>query len=670
MSVIRWALLALFVFLSLFTGCSPRQSDVLVLEVGPGKVNLGEYEDFYVRNTGGWEAARNSSMEERERFLDLLTNYRLKLLDAYDRGYMNDPEIQRELKEYHSSLASTFIIEKEVTAPGVRLMYERRSEEIHAQQILIAVAAIASAMDTVDAYFKAMDLIRRAKAGENFDSLVLQYSQDQTAKTSHGDLYYFTGGQMVTDFENAAFALKKGEVTSTPIRTKFGYHIMKILDRRPAPGSIRARHMMTRFQSATADSADSASALRRIQGLQDSLKKGWDFSKLAVKLSEDAGSAQQGGDLGWFERRRWVQPFDEAAFKLQPGQTSDIVRTTFGYHIIRCDSAKPIPTFDAMKDEVKKRYQQYRYNDDYLRYIKRLKDKFQYSFNTVTFDSLVSHLDSTKTIDDSTWAASLAPELRQRNLMSIGQKSYSLDTILSVMAKRPEYHGTSLHKWEVQSKFDRLAESFLIDENTVGLESKHPDFAVLMKEYQDGVVLFKAEQTEVWNKVAVTDTGIRSYYENNKDKFVFPKRVNIGEIHVDTDTLAYMIYDSLMHGGDFAAFAARHNFDTELKNKKGIRGLQPIETDQFTKMADTMSVGQITEPFESEYGGFSIIKVLAKDDPREKIFEEAGAEISNAFQEYESKRLEKEWIERLKQKYPVTKFREQLQKAFTEQKSR
>lgn len=665
MSFIRRAPFALFVFLTLLLGCSPRQADVIVLEVGQSKVNMGEYEDFYARNAGGWETARNSSIEDRAHFLDLLAAYKLKLQDAFSRGLQNDPEIGREMKEYRTSLAGTFLIDREVTDPGVRLMYERRKEEIRAQHILISVSLAASAMDTVDAYFKAMDIIHRAKAGENFDSLVVRYSQDANAKETLGDLYYFTGGQMVSEFENAAYALKKGEVSSTPVRTKFGYHIIKAADRQPAAGSIKVRHIMARFQAATADSSDSASALKRIRGIQDSLTRGWDFAKLAIKLSEDAGSAQSGGDLGWFERRRWVQPFDEAAFNLKPGETSPIVHTTFGYHIIHCDSIKPLPDFELVKEDFKKRYSQYRYNDDYLRYIKGLKEKFHYSFNEETFDSLSAHLDSTKTVEDSSWNASLPIPVKQMALMSVAGRSYSLDTVLAIMAKSQEFRTTTLRKWDLRSKTDRVAENFLIEANSANLETTHPEFAALMKEYEDGVVLFKAEQAEVWNKIVVTDSGVRSYYNSNREKFMFPKRISIGEIHVEADTMAYLVYDSLIHGGDFSEFASRYNDDTELKGKHGMRGLLSVETDQFTKMADTMTIGQITAPFESEYGGYSIIKAISKEEPRLKTFEEAGAEVSNAFQEYESKRLEQEWVDRLAQKFAVTKYKERLPKAFS-----
>lgn len=232
--------------------------------------------------------------------------------------------------------------EKGLTGPGVKLLPDRRQEEVRTQHILVSMKPSASPEDTLKAYMKAVDIIRRARAGENFDSLVIQNSDDPAARENRGDDYYFTSGQLVTPFEDAAYSMRKGEITPAPVRTVFGYFIIKLTDRKPNPGSIKVRHIMTRLQVPNTDSVDTATALVRIRALQDSLKKGCEFSNLARKCSEDNGSAGNGGDLGWFERRRWVKPFDEAAFTLKPGEISDIVQTPYGFHIIKCDGLRPL----------------------------------------------------------------------------------------------------------------------------------------------------------------------------------------------------------------------------------------------------------------------------------------------------------------------------------------
>ena len=650
--------------LLLLHGCSPKYSDMIVLEVDSIKVSLREYQDFYTRNSGSLDSAQKSTPAERERFLDLLTNYKLKLQDAYDRNLLSDPEVQGELADYRSSLASTFMTDRDITEPGIKLLYNRRQEEIRAQHILISLKPDASPEETLKAYTKAMDVIKRAKAGENFDSLALQFSEDPSTKTNHGDIYYFTGGQMVTPFEDAGYSMHKGDISSTPVRSSFGYHVIRITDRAPVRGTLRVRHIMARFQKSTPDSADTASAYARIVALQDSLKHGADFAALAVKHSEDAGTASQGGDLGWFDRRRWVLPFDEAAFRLKVGQTSGIVRTPFGYHILRCDSVRMPASYAVQHDELKKLYLQHRYNEDYEAYITSLKTKFKYSFNDETFSTLLAHLDSTKTTDDSAWDGDLTPEVRKMTAMSVNGHSISLDSVLAALEKRPDYRSTTLRKSEMKSRFDHIAESFLLDEEAVGLEARSPEFAALMKEYTDGIILYKAEQTEVWNKTTVTDSALKAFYAQNKEKFMFPERVNYSEIYIESDTVALSVYDSLTKGADFAGLASRWNDDADLKAKGGAKGFQNVTADDASRHAAALAIGEVSEPIELEGGGYAIIKPIAKEQPRQKTYEEAGAEVSNAYQEYVSKHLEQQWLEKVRLKHPVIQHKELLQNAF------
>ena len=489
MKAMRGMLAALVVSIFVLAGCAPKYDDQIVLEVGPNKVTMRDFENFYMRNSTSLDAARQSTPQEREKFLELLTNYKLKLQDAYDRNLLNDPDIVSELRDYRVTLASTFIIEREITEPGIKRLYDHRQKQISAQHILFSMKPDASPEETLKVYTKAMDVLNRARRGENFDSLVLKFSEEPSAKTNHGVIYYFTGGVMVgtSSFEDAAYGVKKGDVFQRPVRSTFGYQIFRVLDSEPTR-LLRVRHIMARFQTNNPDSADVASALGRIKAVQDSLKKGRDFASLAMKLSEDGGSTAQGGDLGWFERRRWVLPFDDAAFKLKVGEVSGIVRTPFGFHLLRLDSVKSLAPYSVMYSELKKTYQQTRYGEDYTRYIDTLKKRFKYSFNENAFTEFLSHVDSTKTTDDSSWDATLNPEVRSMTLITVNGRSIPVDSVISLLRKKQEFRSASLRRSDLKPHLDRIADSYLLEENAVGLEARYPDFASLMKEYTDGIV--------------------------------------------------------------------------------------------------------------------------------------------------------------------------------------
>ena len=198
----------------------------------------------------------------------------------------------------------------------------------------------------------------------------------------------------------------------------------------------------------------------------------------------------------------------------------------------------------------------------------------------------------------------------------------------------------------------------------MGLEQRSSDFGALMKDYRDGIVLYKAEQLEVWNNVSVTDSALRVYWDQHKTDFMLPARVTFAEMNFESDTLALTIHDSLMRGADFGALAGVYNYDDTLKAKGGVNEPQPANLDEVTAMLAGMNVGDISEPIPVGSGITMIVKLLAKDPPVQKTFEEAGAELSNAYQDYESKRLENLWIERIRVKHPVVQHKELLRDAF------
>ena len=295
--------------------CAPARQDQLVASVGSDEITLGEYENLYMKTSTSREGADKSTMEEREKFLNLLTNFRLKLLDAYANGLDKDPEVQSEISMYKGSLATSFLLEREVSRPGVRALYDQRQTEYHASHILLEYPAGASPADSTAAYQKAYELIGRIKAGEDFGALAVEFSKDPTAKENRGDLYFFTAGQMVRSFEDSVIRMNPGEVLANPVRTQYGLHIVKLHSKQPTSGEMRCSHIMIRFPGQDPSPEDTAAAYAQITALRDSIGLGNDFAALARTHSQDPGSAPNGGDLAWFMRRRWVPEFAREAFK-------------------------------------------------------------------------------------------------------------------------------------------------------------------------------------------------------------------------------------------------------------------------------------------------------------------------------------------------------------------
>ncbi len=121
------------------TGCSPKAQEI-VATVGQDPVTLQEYESLYLKGNANRDSAAASTMQERERFLELMVNYRLKLADARRLKLDQKPEIINEIQQYKGGLAASFVTERELTGPGLRKLYERRNEEIRASHILLTLS--------------------------------------------------------------------------------------------------------------------------------------------------------------------------------------------------------------------------------------------------------------------------------------------------------------------------------------------------------------------------------------------------------------------------------------------------------------------------------------------------------------------------------------------------
>ncbi len=749
-------------------GCSPKASEAVVASVGDQKITLPEYERMFVKSNGSREAGEKASFEEREKFLDLMIKYQLKLSDAYRNGLDKHPEVVGELQQYKGSLAESFLTDREVVQPGVKDLYARRREEIRASHILLELSPTASPADSAEAYAKANEVIAQTKAGTDFSVLATQLSKDPSATRNGGDLYYFTAGQMVPAFENAAFAMKAGEISSAPVRTQYGLHIIKVTDRRPAPGEVRAGHIMIRFQSQNPTPADTAAAYAKIRAIRDSLAAGSDFAGLATRNSDDPGSAPRGGDLGWFTRRRWILPFDEIAMAMKPGETSDIVRTVYGYHIIKCFETRPPKDFEESKQEVRQLYQQQRFQDDFKTYLAKQEAAVGFRRDEAVTAQFLASLDSTKSTRDSGWTSTLNPALRAASMCWLGATPISVDSVISLLKARPDMTNVQLKAVPMGSALQKIQQQIVFTVVADRLQRNNPEFAALMSEYRDGILLYQVEQENVWARIAPSDSALRAYYSANISKFKFPDRVLFTEIKGTTEMSGRAIHAQLSDGKSMTQIAAEDSArmqlpsrfaagfrpksasmppamttvltgvkrqmsaDTTLRAritirpdtssrkerqlalaKKRLEGMKgylqkntatpdnhitlvtaprnapgrgdsveieligrapmvqgKVEThllappaDERARRADSLSMGAYSSPFFHK-SAYSVVRLDGREPERVKTFEEAGPEVSTAFQDYESKRLESAWIEGLRRDFPVVERPEVLRSAF------
>jgi peptidyl-prolyl cis-trans isomerase SurA len=654
--IIRHFLLLLTVFLFLSVSNIPVYSQTIVGEFGKYKITLDEFEYAYAKNVGGWEAAQEDSFSQYKDFMDLYMNFRMKLRNAQVRGFDTNPELQKELEDYQRQVGKSYIIEKYIIQPGIEKLYESRKEELRVSHIMIRPGD-----DSDEAAFeKANAILDSIKNGASFEEMAEKYSDDQFSGPKGGDIFFITAGLLPYEFDDAMYTLQAGEVYPEPVKTNYGYHLIKITERHQRTPKVKASHILVSYFDANGE-VDSAAAKLTADTVLVKLSEGESFESLVEQYSDDTSTKVKAGDLGFFERRQMVQAFDETAFNLNVGEISGLVQTNFGYHIIKLTDRQQYPSYESKKDDLKKIYRKQRYQADYDRYIGSLKSKYNYVLDELTVDLIIENCDSSRFgIDYPNPDA-----IDGKTLFTYAGKTISAQEFIIETNNNSDFMNKPIFlKTELMKAINKLAEDKLIEHQAMNLHKEDPNYASLMDEYRNGVYIFKLQEDEVWNKLDIDSAKIYSYWDEHKEDFTLPDRVAFGEIFSMRDSLIQKYYGWIQEGADFDSLAALYTERPGKKKDKGLYKLKDVDFSDLSRKANTIeNPGDFTEPFPFS-GGYAIFKLYQREPARLKTFDEARAEVSGIVQEMESKRLEKEFLDTLNNIYKPVIFYDELDKTF------
>ncbi|MEI7812445.1 MAG: peptidylprolyl isomerase [Ignavibacteria bacterium] len=648
----------LVTILLMISSCSPEHSKIIVAEYGNEKITIGELERVYAKNVGGIEVAQKDSLAKIKSFLDLYVNFRMKLKDAQVRGFDNMTSLQTELADYKEKVGSSYLIEKKVIEPGIKELYNKRKYELRVSHLMIRPDTISDA----EAKKKADELMARIIKGEKFEDLVAKYSSDSYSKSKGGDIYYITAGAVIPEFEDAAYNTPVGQVYPEAVKTHYGYHIIKVTEKRERIPSVRASHILIDFKSEYGK-PDTAGALARAKDIKDKINKGEDFAKLAREYSKDPGTKEAGGDLGFFERRQMVKEFDDVVFNLKTGQVSEPVKSNFGYHIIKLTDTKPYPSFEDNREELKQLHKRTRYDIDYESYLKKLKSDFKYSVNNNTFLNIVKNCDTTK-IGKEYFESKWRNTLKDSVIYSYNGAGVIVDSFFKKMEDFPDFNGKLVNESILTTGLNKISESLVINSEVKNLEKKDEQFSSLMDDYKNGIYIFKIQDDEIWSKIKIDSLKLVDFYNQNKSQYNWDDRAGFQEIFLTNDSLITACYSQLQSGVSFDTLAFEVTERPGYKEKFGKYELTDLKQNVLAEEAYKLEkVGDYTKPFKNSSGQV-IIKLLAKEPARSKTFEEARAEVSSQFQEAESRRLENEYIDNLKNLYKPVLYSDKIEEAF------
>ncbi|MCU0373279.1 MAG: peptidylprolyl isomerase [Ignavibacteria bacterium] len=523
-------LTALIAFTVMSMGCNKKNKSV-VAEVGPDKILMYEFEDQFSKTmNNNTDTLLKTTLEQRKEFLDLMIKLRLKVLDATEKGYLNSPDIKNDLDSYKKNYMSAFLVDRKVTDPYIKELYEMKKYEVRASHILINLTQTPTPEDSVKAYEKAKTVIDKLKNGEDFKQVAGEFSEDPSAKVNGGDLYYFTGGMTVPEFEEAVFKLNKGDFTKTPVRTMFGLHIVLLTDKRKRNDGIRASHILIQDQrDSSGNILDSTVALNKINEISAKIKGGADFGSLAMEYSQDPGSATKGGDLGVFDRRRMVQPFDSAAFSLKVGEVSGPVRTPYGWHLIKVTEIKEYPSFDKAKENLKAEFKRgMQYKTEYEKFVAKTLKDYKFTIDESALNTVMSKIDSTKTIGNILFDSVFTPADKGIKLATYKDGAVTLGDLIQNLTVNREQSMSLANKMTFTKAIEQTATNPVLtayaEKENIEKDDEYQD---LLKEYTAGLLREKIDLEEITSKIKISDDDIQNYYNANIAQFQIKEGENV-----------------------------------------------------------------------------------------------------------------------------------------------
>lgn len=609
-----------------------------VFTFGSDTVYRAEFERLLSKNKKDKEVPTQAEIVE---YLELYQNFKMKVKEAEIMKLDTLASFKQELAGYRKQLANPYLTDKKVSDALVKEAYERMKEEINASHILINCAENASPKDTLAAYNKIVSIRNRAIKGESFDSLAVQGSEDPSAIKNYGSLGWFTSFNMIYPFETQAYNTPKGQI-SQPFRTRFGYHIVKVIDRRPARGEVKVQHIMLQT-GGSANTEVIQDARVKADSIYAQLMTGASFDKMVELYSQDQGSKNNGGNMNYFSSMsNYPDVFKETAFGLSKGAISKPFQTEYGYHILKLIDKRGIAEFKEVEENIKNKVgRDSRAESSKLVVAQRIKSQNNYK----SFPAVIQEV--AKGIDSSFLMAAWQPTEKLLNntkaVMQLNDKVYTAaDFALFLKGNQEGRPGESVQML-VNGLFKKYSDEMALNYEENMLEQKYPDFKNLMQEYHDGILLFDLTDKKVWSK-AVTDTaGLEAYYEANKQKYLWKDRVRFETYNCLDAKVKKEAMKMAASGKTAEQIRAKLN-----KKLAGSVMVTEVKLEKSEALGNTLwsqkGVVDATEP-----NSLKFYVVLGIVGPEPKELKDTRGIATSDYQAY----LEKEWIASLRAKYPV-----------------
>ena len=631
-------LLLLFLFIGYFNGNAQNKKNVL-LTINSNPVYSSDFTKVFNKNL---DLVVEESQKNVAGYLDLFIDYKLKITEAYAQGLDKNQQYIKEFKKYEDQLAKKYIYDKRIVSKLVEEAYDRSLEEINAEHILVLSNLNDSPNDTLKAYNKIKEAHVKALKGENFTSLVIEYSEEPGAKKSKGKLGYFTAFQMVYPFENTAYNTKVGEISQIT-RTSFGYHIIKINDRRKKKPKINVSHIMI-FSNNDKKAEDPE---ERINELYAMIMQGEPFEKIAKQFSEDKNTGVKGGQLKTFGPGDLKAPkFENAAYSIKnEGEIIAPIQSAFGWHIIRLNEKFSIPSFEEQKDDIEKKVKggaralivtQAINNKIIKKYGFKEGESYISYFNNYVNDSILSRK----------WTYSSIPLTENQILFTIGDHDVTYTDYAEYLRDNQKTIKKYANKESLLiDMYVRFKNETLKNYFKERLEVENTEYATIINDYRNGLLVYDVMNKNIWQIAKTDSTGLKNYYEKTKNNYNWKKRLDVDIYSSSDEITTKQVQTLLMRGEESATIKKQINSDGKINI---ITISDVFEIDQ-SELPEGLIPEKGVSDIKLNDGFYVVVNIKEVIEPTLKEFDEVRGTVISDFQT----EIEKKWMQSLRDKYEV-----------------
>jgi peptidyl-prolyl cis-trans isomerase SurA len=619
---------------SFFISNAQITDDDTLLTIASTPVSANEFVRVYNKNLN---LVQDDSQKEIDSYLELFINYKLKLTEAKALRYDKDPVYLKEFQSYKNQLTQSYLTDKNVTDDLVREAYDRTTNEVKAQHILILLDEVET--DTLAVYSK-VEAYRKRLVNEDFESLKKELHNGKNVFVE--DLGYFSAFKMVYNFESAAYATEVGAV-SQPFRTRFGFHVVKILEKRKSRGQVSVAHIMI----ANTQKDSTLVAKDRIQELHRLLLQGDDFGELAKQFSDDKSSSNRGGELSPFKSGQInSEIFETTAFELSPSNPiSKPIQTQFGWHILKYINKTPVKSFEELQPELEN--QVGKDSRSQLVKAKMLEQLLvEYQIENPNSNLMNVELNLTYITSEKAWGFSKDFD-NNLPFLTIKNKTYTYQDFLNFINTNQK---SNKKQWTtavvVKKQYASFLEQSVIQYKKDNLESENEEFAHILNEYREGLLLFELMQDKIWEGAKNDSIGLQEFYNANKQNYVWPERIE-GSVARSTNA-KYIKKVRKYWQKNSSNEAIDEAINKDQQNVIFSNGELELGQAPLPKSFNVRTKSPISEVIK-ENNSFYVVNVKEFKPKSQKTFEEAKGQLIADYQIA----LESKWTQGLRAKFEV-----------------